>query len=126
MTNNTVSAKFRPSLSSAQIQYLLTVLQTSKPCNEREDIVKQLHKFHLKAVHGIVSPSHVSTSRASLTTMLGFEEPEHGAEAIDWLLDIHAKTPNILSKAQLTRVQHHRYVNDMMTPEEEATYEASN
>lgn len=124
---STISAKFRPSLTAEQIAYLIGNLQAAAPSNERDDILKQLHKFHLKAVHGIVAPSHVSAPRMNLVDSLGFgaDTVRSQTEDIDTLLSIYATTPTILSPAQLTRVNHHRYTNDMMTPVEEQAYEAS-
>lgn len=123
-----ISAKFRPSLTSNQIQYLIRNLQSAAVCPERDDILKQLHKFHLKAVHGIISPSHVSAPRMSLVDSLGFSEPSPAmpAEDMDALLETYAFHRSVLSPVQLARVQHHRYLNDMMTAEEEAAHEASN
>lgn len=128
MTQSTLSysAKFRPSLTSEQIAYLISILQHSPSCAERDAILYNLHKFHLKATHGIVSPSHVSSPRMSLVDSLGFSDSANDSlDHMDNLLSIYESTPNILSKAQLTRVNHHRYINDMMTPEEEAQYESS-
>lgn len=123
-----ISAKFRPSLTAEQIAYLIGNLQAAAPSTERDNILTVLHKFHLKAVHGIVSPSHVSAPRMSLVDSLGFSEPRTyriAEEDIENLLDIYNKHPNSLSAVQLGRVQYHRYTNDMMTPQEEKEYESS-
>lgn len=121
-----VSVKFRPSLTSSQIQYLIGILQSSAQSQDRDNILGQLHKFHLKATHGIVSPSHISTPRPSLSDSLGFTDSVQSSDDILALVEIWRTNPTILSPAQLTRVNHHRYINDMMTVEEEANYEASN
>lgn len=120
-----ISAKFRPSLTSAQIEYLIRNLQSAAVCPERDDILKQLHKFHLKAVHGIISPSHVSAPRASLIDQLGFGDTVKESDDVLVLLETYRTNPSVLSVAQLSRVQHHRYLNDMMTAEEEAAHEAT-
>lgn len=123
---STISAKFRPSLTSEQIAYLIRNLQSAAVCPERDDILKQLHKFHLKAVHGIVSPSHVSAPRMSLVDSLGFSETVSASDDVLVLLETYRTNPTILTTTQLSRVQHHRYLNDMMTPEEELAHENAN
>lgn len=122
--NNAI--KFRPSLSAAQIQYILdifdagpTVHTDSKMC---DSVIRSLKVFKLKADHGIVTPSHVATGRASLESSLGFSE---NPDSIGDLLVIWSTNPKSLSPNQINMVQKHRYVNDLMTPEEEAEYEQS-
>lgn len=127
---STLSAKFRPSLTAGEIEYLITVLQHAPSCEHRDNVLSVLRKFHLKAVHGIVSPSHVAAPRVSLVDSLGFGGTDSGRtvfkdDDINILLNAYINTPAVLSPAQLTRVQHHRYTNDMMTPEEEQAYESS-
>lgn len=108
--------KFRPSLTSAQIEYLLNLLSTRMD-GEAKEIKQSLHKFHLKAKHGIVSASHIATN-SSLTSSLGFDE-----ESISSLYEMWKNTPNLLNPTQLEKVNHYRYTNDLMSPPEEAAYE---
>lgn len=111
--------KFRPSLTASQISYLLELLAT-KTDSEANEIKSSLHKFHLKAKHGIISASHVATSPVSLTASLGFGEEDTTPEA---LYEIWKDSPNVLTAAQLSKVQHFRYINDLMSPTEEAAFE---
>lgn len=110
--------KFRPSLSLAEIHTLLSYI----PAHE-SSLRKKLEIFTLKAQYGITQASHVTTGRATLADSLGFSSATTSAEDIETLLNVYALNKKALSAAQLTRVNQHRYVNDMMTPEEEAAHE---
>lgn len=108
--------KFRPSLTASQISYLLQLLQ---PCAdvEAKEIASSLHKFHLKAKHGIVAASHVKV-QTSLQDSLGFT-----SESAESLYEIWKTNPAALSPSQLSQVSHYRYTSDLMNPTEEAAYE---
>ena len=41
-------------------------------------------------------------------------------------MDAWASNPSLLSNHQIARIQHHRYVNDLMSAEEEHDYEQLN
>lgn len=114
--------KFRPSLTIHQIEYLVNLLQTQPICEDSKNILASLHKFQLKATHGITAPSHVSTGRPSLDAQLGFS-PDNTIES---LLTIYESNPSILSTKQLERVQFHRFQNDLMSWEEEQSYLSTN
>lgn len=116
--------KYRPSLSAPEIEHIISILE--RPEFEGNHLNYQclvaLRKFGLKAKYGIVSPSHVASGRATLEDSLGFGSPEQD-ESIDVLLDVWKNNPSILTPAQWADVQKHRYLSDLMTPEEEAAYE---
>lgn len=114
--NNAV--KYRPSLSLAEIHTILSHL----PVHE-STIRRKLEIFTLKAQHGITQASHVATGRATLADSLGFSSATTSAEDIETLLNVYALNKKALSSAQLARVNQYRYVNDLMTPEEEAAHE---
>ena len=116
--NNAV--KYRPSLSLAEIHTILSHL----PAHE-SIIRRKLEIFTLKAQHGITQASHVATGRSSLEDSLGFA-PTSSGDDIETLINQYHINPRTLSAAQLAKVNHHRYLNNLMTPEEEAAHEASN
>lgn len=115
---NNIKLKFRPSLTLEQIEYILA-LRGNDPIMEHE-IKRSLEPFKRKADAGIISPSHISTGRTSMADSLGFTFKEDTVEA---LLEAWKLSPTTLSASQLAKVQHHRYISDMMTPEEESAYE---
>lgn len=110
--------KYRPSLTLDEIQFLLT----HPAIHSNPALKRKLEVFTLKAEHGITKPSHVAVGRTSLEESLGFNSPSSDTQ-IGILLDIYHATPQLLSPTQLAKVQHHRYLNDMMTPSEEKEYE---
>ena len=121
--SNNIKLKFRPSLSLEQIEYILS-LRGNDPIIEHE-IRKSLEPFKRKAAAGIISPSHISTGRASMADSLGFSSTTTAPDmfTIDELLEVWKTNPAALSPAQTKKVQHHRYINDLMTLEEESAYE---
>jgi hypothetical protein len=113
--------KYRPSLTLDELQFILTHPHISS----QPALAAKLNTFILKAQHGITKPSHVATGSPSLQESLGFTttpQPQ-SPQSIQTLLTIYESTPSILSPSQLAQVQHHRYINDMMSPEEESQYE---
>lgn len=105
--------KFRPSLSLNEIQHIIASLGDGSP--QSTAIIASLNKMVLKAKHGIITPSHATTTPEE---SLGF------TESIHTLLDIWQSNPTLLTQSQLLVVQHHRYTHDMMTPQEEKEYES--
>lgn len=116
-----MSITYRPSLTLDEISFLLSSINWA----DNPDHHKLMHKlevFTLKAKHGITKASHVRAGRVSLAAQLGMEDDD----SIINLISAWESNPTALSPSQLARVQHHRYTNDMMTPEEEAAYEQAN
>lgn len=109
-----MATSFRPSLTLTEIQ---TILEWLPP--DSKDLRHKLSIFTLKAQHGITKASHIRTGRASLESQLGLEEDA----TMLILMNQFETDSSILSKTQFDRVQHHRYIHDMMDAEEESTYE---
>ncbi len=108
--------KFRPSLTLDEIQFILTHPHIST----QPDLATKLSTFVLKATHGLVKPSHVKLRSPTLESAgLASTSPNQ----IDSLMELYKLNPSILTPSQLDQINHHRYINDMMTTEEEAEYE---
>lgn len=123
--SSTPSIKFRPSLSAEQISYILEILNTQSPTGLRNQCIKSLAVFKLKADHGIVTPSHVSTGRQTLVDSLGFSDSQDvDSISIEALVKIYDVTPQVLTQSQIDRVNLYRYTNDLMSPTEESEYES--
>lgn len=116
-----MSITYRPSLTLAEIQFILLEIDWDKGPEYQDDLKRKLEVFTLKAKHGITRPSHVRVGKPSKEAELGFTEDER----LETLLEAYQISPTSLSVRQMKLVQHHRYINDMMTPEEEAQYEAA-
>lgn len=115
--------KFRPSLSVSDMVFIKDALISLPQSPQRNTILESFNRMILKAEHGIVNPSHLALGKPSIESTLGFSSEDH---TIETLMDAWASNPSLLSNHQIARVQHHRYINDMMTPDEEASYEQLN
>ena len=109
--------KYRPSLTLDEINIILLHLPD---ITEHRALINKLNIFNLKAKHGITKPSHLALDKPSIETQLGFSTEDH---TIETLMDAWKSNPSILSQSQIERIQHHRYLNDLMSPEEESQYE---
>lgn len=114
------SIKFRPSLSISDIQFIYDTIHALPASPQQQSILASFHKLILKAKHGIITPSHLVLGKPSIETQLGFSSEDH---TIETLMDAWNSNPSILSHSQIERIQHHRYLNDLMSPEEESQYE---
>ena len=114
------SIKFRPSLSISDIQFIYDTIHALPASAQQQSILASFHKLILKAKHGIITPSHLALGKPSIESTLGFSSEDH---TIETLMDAWASNPSLLSSTQIARIQHHRYVHDLMTPDEEHDYE---
>lgn len=108
----------------AELQYIVNLIRAAPPSSVGLGIAKSMEKMVLKAKYGIVGPSHVSV-RESIESELGFSPPEDVDAMMTELLAIYDSTPSALSAKQLSEIKRYRYLNDMMTPEEESSYETN-
>jgi hypothetical protein len=125
MIGESSNQKFRPYFTAAELQEIITCLK-SHPTPRRLTICQYLEGFVLKINHGIVSPAH--TNNPSLEQKLGMVDPNQpipvshsltGEAAYNkWLLSPVSATPKEIAEAM-----DWRYLNDLMSPDEEAEYE---
>lgn len=123
MSNSkSIQTKFRPSLTLDEINTIVFLLNT----NGEAKLAKKLNTFILKAQIGITSPSHVTIPKQSLEDSLGFgsDSNQSSVQSAEQLYTIWQTSPSSLSQSQLAQVSHYRYINDLMSPEEEAKHEA--
>ena len=116
-----MSVTFRPSLTLAEIQFLLTAIDWDDA--NQPALLRKLEVFTLKAQHGITKPAHLRVGKPSQAAQLGFEEDETISALIEAYNDPVKR--GALSVRQMGRVQYYRYTNDLMTSTEEADYEAA-
>lgn len=116
-----MSIKYRPSLSLDEIQFILT----HPAIAAWPELESKLRTFTIKAKHGLVKPSHVlnAPSKGSITDELGFSSTPSPSAHMDSLLKIYNEHPDLLTPSQLADVMHHRYIHDLMSPDEEQAYE---
>lgn len=117
-----MATSFRPSLTLTEISFILdSVNWADNP--DHHTLMRKLEVFTLKAQHGITKPSHIKTGKQTLAASLGMEDDA----TITTLLEAYNNpvSRSALSPSQLERVQQFRYINDMMTSEEERAHELS-
>lgn len=116
-----MAKQYRPSLSLFQIKHICNTYSALPYNPEVEEIRAKLSAFYLKASVGAVSSSHASQS---LTEKMGLSESEEEvgkAEYEKW----RKYGAALCSTTELNLAYEYGYLNDLLTPEEEATYEAS-
>ena len=111
-----MALKFRPALTLAELDRILHRLE---PIPD-QSLINKLSVLRFKATAGITKPSHLATGKPSLEAQLGLEDDD----TIVTLIEQFNRDPSVLSPSQLSRVRHHRYLSDMMSPTEEAEYES--
>ena len=118
-----MSATFRPSLTLAEITFILGQLPDTQMNPLVNGLRRKLEVFTLKAQHGITKPAHLRVGKPSQAAQLGFEEDETITALVEAYNDPVKR--GALSVRQMGRVQYYRYTNDLMTSTEEADYEAA-
>lgn len=113
--------KYRISMSVPQMKHILSVILSTPSSDDDTGLITSLQKAILKAEVGLTKPSHVSIAKQSIDTELGFTPID--PQSMSVLLETYKSNPSLLTPARMAQVQHHRYINDMMSAEEEAQYE---
>ena len=117
--------KFRPSLTLQEISYLLDVIaldQTESKQYLRESVRSKLQIFSLKAKHGLVSAAYSASPKLDISDALG--DSISPAEKRRAAFVLFQQNPNLCTPAQYNQAQTFRYENNLMTPEEEESYES--
>jgi len=116
--------KYRPAFSAAEIQYLIDVCNLDQRAATAEiafAIASRLKVFALKAQLGIVGNAFTSAPKQSLDEKLGLDDPAARRKAA---FDLYNTNSAMCTPAQLRMARTYRYENGLMTPVEEAEYEA--
>lgn len=125
MSRNTVS-KYRPSLTQEQIVHLISLCRKDSS-DESLRIIGLLAQFEFKIKQGAIVQSHAVDVKQGLAVDLGFADPaihmQGGARSANLILELWNSNPAQLSVLELQRVRSYRYENDLMTPEEQLSYE---
>lgn len=117
--------KYRPSLTLAQINYLLSLTQSDErevTQTLREKTIASLKIFSLKADAGLTSHSHLSGRRKTTLDILS-DSSETRAQERERLYNLWEESPDLVTREELEKVDLYRYENDLMSPEEEEIYE---
>jgi hypothetical protein len=133
-SNNTnTTAKYRPSLTAAQIRYILKLAKLESPLTEEsKSVIKTLSPFLAKIDNEAISPAYEYAERPSILESLGADSlnsPEFNKETNKAIINSLCyeqwkQQPESCSLEEIAAAQEHAYINDLMTPEEEESYES--
>lgn len=119
-------AKFRPSFTIAEINYILDVVAADNreaTSRLRDNVHKQLQVFSLKARIGAVSASH--TSKAAERISIEDALDDSPAQRREKSYQLWCMNPALCTPQQISLAKTYRYENNLMSPDEEEEYESS-
>lgn len=118
--------KFRPYLTAKELTLILGALKSqSVPAIK---LIRYLETFAIKIERGVISSA--LTLEPTMEEKLGLTSGDGPQAGLDphilytaWLANPAGRAS--LSPKQIQIIREHRYLNDLMTPEEESEYELS-
>lgn len=113
--------QFRPYLSAPALLEIISALK-SQPSPSRMPLIRYLEGFALKISHGTIAAAH--TLNPSMEEKLGLSKPAEiqiltPAQCWEKWLD----NPSACTPPEIESGMKWAYINDAMTPEQEALYE---
>lgn len=117
--------KFRPYFTYSELQEIIAALK-SQPTPTRQTLIRYLHSFIAQIDSGTRQPNHIL--QPTLPQRLELESADipiplqisgHAAYQ-KWLINPASATPHEIAAAQ-----EYRYLNDLMSADEESAYEHS-
>lgn len=129
----TATPKYRPTLTAVQIDKILWLAKTETPILSKESmsLISTLAPFQAKIENSGIAPAYTAANKPSATSMegLGAAPLEAGSMSKEDYWDLcftkFTLDPTVCSLVEIQAAQEHRYLNDLMTPEEEAKHEES-
>lgn len=125
--------KYRPSLTAAQVSHILLLAKTESPISEDSfSLIATLAPFQAKIENdGIGAAYTVSTKPKanSMESLVAIEPIMPGlSKERYWEAchDLYITNPTACNLQVIQAAQEHRYINDLMTPEEEKAHETKN
>ena len=126
-----MAQKFRPYLTPTELELIISSLATTNPSTP---LIRYLKGYQLKIDNGLLSPQ--ITTAPTLEEKLGLDVPSTGrlsSQAVTKdlaTLKLHAynkwlDNPAKCTIQELDRSMLYRYENDLLTPEEETSYESA-
>ena len=137
---NTPITKYRPSFTEAQMDTIMTLCnrvlsdikqgETQKPFNlECLTIIGILTPLKAKILANVRTPDYIATPRETLAERLGFEteipiDTSISKEAYwEQCYNKYINTPDSCNLQDIKAAKEHMYINNLMTPEQEAQFE---
>lgn len=131
--------KYRPSLTLTQINHITSLCRSESPVSPNSiQLLAYLASYTIKANAGLVSSSHdalslTAKSPSDLLAELGGEITDSTSYIPTDLSQPHywqqcyekwSATPGQCTEAEVEAANEHRYLNDMMSPEEVAEFDS--
>lgn len=114
--------KYRPVLTHSQIIHLISLCKSDMSLESRK-CISVLAPFEYKIQSESISPSHIETKQ-SLTDQLGMSGLVTAREIPETLYAQWKADKSLLSLKEIDIALEYAYTNDLMTPEEETSYES--
>ena len=126
--------KYRPSLTASQIIYILDLTKGVTPMTvESYDIIRVLSSFQNKIANDAIAPAYIATNKPASTSLeaLGgdsiasIDKESYPTKEVYWEVcyNKYKLNPTSCSLTEIQASQEWRYLNDLMTPEEQAAYD---
>ena len=127
----TPKTKYRPVLTADQIEHVLTLCKNQSPLTELDiSLISTLAPFQAKIQNAGIAAAYTTTPKPNLLESLGATptsstpdiSKEHYWE--NCYLKLEQYGSDNLTIAEIKAAHEWRYLNDMMTPEEELEFES--
>jgi hypothetical protein len=139
MNQKTHKTKYRPVLTLEQMKHIISLAKAT-PNEDSISVISTLYPYIAKAEMQAIVPAYTIKEKPTLETKLGFSHEEitaitgnhnHISEAMDkevyWKLAYEKwlANPDSCTTDELLAANEHRYLHDLMTPEEMVEFEKS-
>ena len=130
--------KYRPSLPAHIIEHIVRLAKKDLSLqilpldhNSDKELISILAPFQAKIENYGIAPSYTTSPKESVEESLGMIAPPLGQDKIAYNLNCYTKYKLALATDRLQSIslvmldaaKEHMYVNDLMSPEEEKSYE---
>lgn len=120
--------KYRPSLTSAQIEHILTLAKGSPMTDVNINLIGILSPFYAKIQNKALTVAYTTTEKQStLASIGGTSSPNLADNKEQYWQDCHQKLtelgPANCSLEEIQAANEHRYLHGLMTPDEQAAFE---
>ena len=133
---NTPASKYRPVLTAAQIEHILTLAKLESPISATSfSVIATLSPFYAKIQNNAVTAAYntapAASSKFSVSGLGGTSpaQPDNTSATAkedyweECYNKLQANSANGCTLQELEAAQEHRYLHGLMTPEEQANFE---
>ena len=132
-TNTATKSKVRPTLSASDLEHLLYLCKSESPISDKSlgliyRLAPLLAKISGSTTAHTHSPTHPVTYPASHPAPTKPTKPAIATSNLQYWEQCHNKyidSPAECSGNEIEAAQEHRYLNDLMSPDEKAVFESA-